>query len=138
MKRREMEQSPEEGFFRERKERYYQEVPEELDRAVLDYSRKNLVQKRFSFHLPEKFRAVAAILILALPITAVFLMESGSGESVRVKQIAKTVRKSAPATTLSRMDIADMELYQLNSELELVQNVLAYSAREKQREKVNF
>ena len=82
---------------------------------------------------------MAAILILALPITAVFLMESG-GELPGNKELAGTVKKAVKTngSIASRMDMADMELYQLNNDLDLVQNLLAYSSGDKQSEKINF
>lgn len=143
--REQLQVSPEEEIIREeekfRKERegMYREVPAALDEAVLSYSRKQLAQKRFVFRFPVKLRAVAAILILALPITAVFLMESG-GELPGNKELAGTVKKAVKTngSIASRMDMADMELYQLNNDLDLVQNLLAYSSGDKQSEKINF
>ena len=125
----------EEENFRERRGYLYPDVPETLDNAVLACSRANLEKKRFAFVLPVKFRRIAALLILAFVVTGAYMLERSYSyrSSTGKGEYSASAWKKIPAGNFTSFDMADVELLELNSELDLVQNLLAYSPGEKQR-----
>ena len=125
----------EEENFRKKKACFYPEVPEVLDTAVLACSRENLEKKRFAFVLPVKFRRIAALLILAFVVTGAYMLERSFSDKTTGKgeYPVSVWKKNLSAGNFTSFDVADAELFELNSELDLVQNLLAYSPAEKQK-----